>query len=1309
MPICENCTQTLVCGKCGAVVGPQFDVVGSTVLACKDKAGIWVRVRNHLDLPVHGVIVSVSGQPGKTGKTGFATYDDVIPKEHTVTITLEGELAKTYKAAETSLKGTVAKGEVKLFSFGLLPRAKPVVTVPKAAVAVKGFPQKILLTADAAYAGKGVFTCTKGADKVEFISEGLRFSGAKTFGAITEAEVTIEVEAKGASVFEGVEFSWKIDDWEAPDTGKMTAVKAELIVYKKSGSALSEIEKNGDGRTVHKQNLAKERTRAKVEIEVLPAEYKGHVSLTLTKATVELFDKDKLGVKADLSAKIAVGTGKNPEYFVEGLAVSTGEADTALQLKIDDLSDVVDACNLTVMETTLQICAPRVDANTEPVAIADDKKFTAGRTLVKQRTKFTGQRALVRVTKSPLDAPCRLILRAAAGGGKVTFYEATGQKTYVPLGKVVAVTEDYSNENPVDTATAMPLPRTIAVDEVKDLVKGLVFWTDGAAVSTDREVELAVDAEEVDDLCDAVACTVAKVKLDIEIKRTDKALPLDADVDFKLTAPGSAVAIVSGILPKATGKASLDVEAGYYGIVVTPKDLLEKDMRLMRAEPDHSETSLDVFAATTVKFELLPPYEKVQCIGYFMRTGAYEGVDTVVTVYTDAKDLREKKRIQALNDIDGRCEIMKDAVEKAFTATGVKNADPKILKIFMAPEFYFRGKQGAYPLETMSEILTPPKTPAKAHIVALKKELDDTKYQDWLFVLGSAIGAIELDDDPQRTETPVGNITLVETNVKLYVWVENTSPACGAGVGWEIYLEDSGTSAPLVSAAPDITGASYTRYALELGLDPIFPDETPVALGEHGVDTVTFAQKQAIFEIDCPTVVPLVGWDVEKGPITAEIVDVVPVLGTVYAVEVILDCDEKLANGAAVVTDGITPEAVDIQSLVECTVFVDHPPLSPAANAGAEWRLWAEPGGGPWEVKPDAGFPLDRAAGSGSPDQLALSFSSVPTWNSGDTLALGDLYPADEVVSEKLVTIEVQFPGVVVIAKGQFFEVGTDAKGLVESSVDLTGNKHRISIWMPLEDAHGLTVGNAVKFSTPGSAEIVNVALVRKGGVGTPVRADGGAQKELLVYKESISSVDFEGTDYDRPAFGRKDRRAIRLYGDPARRAKATVGATGDMSTSKNEPGKLTTSGVRITETNLSGLGGGSIFTMDGITFGLEVCLDHLKKKLVRYFNGLPGSTPIPAAAVKDEPKIQVQLIPSCGMSIKPDSRCTVADGIIFNVDAYNYDCEKNGGGAKATKLWEEPLTPATAATYFKTTQKAKKGFIEVYEEIKKPKKELVP
>src|SRR5262249_47967970 len=57
-------------------------------------------------------------------------------------------------------------------------------------------------------------------------------------------------------------------------------------------------------------------------------------------------------------------------------------------------------------------------------------------------------------------------------------------------------------------------------------------------------------------------------------------------------------------------------------------------------------------------------------------------------------------------------------------------APDRMLRIFMAPEFYFRGRYGAYTSDVVSEILP-----------HLRQETDQPKYKDWLFVFGTAVMA----------------------------------------------------------------------------------------------------------------------------------------------------------------------------------------------------------------------------------------------------------------------------------------------------------------------------------------------------------------------------------------------------------------------------------------------------------------------------------------------------------------------------------------------------------------------------------------
>ena len=79
---------------------------------------------------------------------------------------------------------------------------------------------------------------------------------------------------------------------------------------------------------------------------------------------------------------------------------------------------------------------------------------------------------------------------------------------------------------------------------------------------------------------------------------------------------------------------------------------------------------------------------------------------------------------------------------------------------------------------------------------------------------------------------------------------------------------------------------------------------------------------------------------------------------------------------------------------------------------------------------------------------------------------------------------------------------------------------------------------------------------------------------------------------------------------------------------------------------------GSAVFEIDGIRFGLEVCLDHAK-------NRLTGNE-----------RVSIQLVPSCGMSWTA-YKC-VAGGLYFGVDAAKPTCQLGVNG---------PAPPITATT----------------------------
>ena len=129
-------------------------------------------------------------------------------------------------------------------------------------------------------------------------------------------------------------------------------------------------------------------------------------------------------------------------------------------------------------------------------------------------------------------------------------------------------------------------------------------------------------------------------------------------------------------------------------------------------------------------------YDRVLCLGFKVQCAPddYEG-DTV-----DRTDMLDK------------VEKMKKAIRAAYTLAdtmGNYNADSKVLKVFMAPEFYFRGINGAY---THADVLGQEAQPSnklpaiKSLIEEMALELNQPIYKDWLFVLGTAIAATELTE-----------------------------------------------------------------------------------------------------------------------------------------------------------------------------------------------------------------------------------------------------------------------------------------------------------------------------------------------------------------------------------------------------------------------------------------------------------------------------------------------------------------------------------------------------------------------------------
>ncbi|MCP3966591.1 MAG: hypothetical protein GY718_09605, partial [Lentisphaerae bacterium] len=96
-------------------------------------------------------------------------------------------------------------------------------------------------------------------------------------------------------------------------------------------------------------------------------------------------------------------------------------------------------------------------------------------------------------------------------------------------------------------------------------------------------------------------------------------------------------------------------------------------------------------------------------------------------------------------DIANRRMLMLAAIESAKRAVPKSS---KCLKIFMAPEFYFRGTKGAYDFEKMIQLID-----------SLQFAVRNSTFKDWLFIFGSILG-YSYNDTSDKLE--VYNMVLVQ-------------------------------------------------------------------------------------------------------------------------------------------------------------------------------------------------------------------------------------------------------------------------------------------------------------------------------------------------------------------------------------------------------------------------------------------------------------------------------------------------------------------------------------------------------------------
>lgn len=148
----------------------------------------------------------------------------------------------------------------------------------------------------------------------------------------------------------------------------------------------------------------------------------------------------------------------------------------------------------------------------------------------------------------------------------------------------------------------------------------------------------------------------------------------------------------------------------------------------------------------------MPNYSKVQFIAWEIYTGPiYNDWDDAVSYpgISRAQGDRCWDVLSQCLDISARVQFTRLAVETAYENA---SREEDTLKIFMAPEFLYRGAAGAY----LFDLLNGWKGPAAANLGQLPAPYDrdwgglfgelralaaDEKYRDWVFVFGTAVGA----------------------------------------------------------------------------------------------------------------------------------------------------------------------------------------------------------------------------------------------------------------------------------------------------------------------------------------------------------------------------------------------------------------------------------------------------------------------------------------------------------------------------------------------------------------------------------------
>ena len=121
-----------------------------------------------------------------------------------------------------------------------------------------------------------------------------------------------------------------------------------------------------------------------------------------------------------------------------------------------------------------------------------------------------------------------------------------------------------------------------------------------------------------------------------------------------------------------------------------------------------------------------------------------------------------------VQDMTARFQLVAAAAQQLYEEATATRNDASVLHVFCIPEFFFRGKQGAY--NTKSQATDGGEDDLQRHASKLLRALaDQPKFQNWLFVLGTVLESdLDATASPEIKKKAKSRDHLVSAIVKAY-------------------------------------------------------------------------------------------------------------------------------------------------------------------------------------------------------------------------------------------------------------------------------------------------------------------------------------------------------------------------------------------------------------------------------------------------------------------------------------------------------------------------------------------------------------